>query len=529
MHDNKQDVSREGDDAMMRLFDEGELGYFQRVRRMFAGLGMASDTREYKEARIELQRLGAPAAAVFLPIVCVLALVVLGTRAVVKERPIDTMIVEPVEKTKLDPVEPVKPPDPVNRVDVDVPVEAPPVTVDAPPAPDPQMSPQPTSIDSVAPVNSPLVFKDFYSSRSPGPRGDKIGAWNDAPTEGAVLAALRWLKKNQTADGSWGGNRIAMTGLGVLTFLAHGERPGQSPEFGETVQRAIQYLIDKQKSDGHFEGADDHEYAHPIAAYALCEAYGMTMNPNVGEAAARAITPIIAGQHDSGGWDYNMKPSDRADVSYMGWCAQALKAARLAKVRADGLDKAYKKCARGFKTNVTPEGLFAYAREDGKLNVHSRGLTAVGVLCLQLLGASGDPDCRKGLAVMDDWVPAFDAKPLGSSAQYYCYYATQARFFEGGQRWKIWNAQMKPLYVGTQKIEKGQYTYEGKPYDIGHWQNTDQHTDRPVMDTCLTALQLMVYYRNLPTNSDAAFRPDDGPVVTGAQIGDVPVGTPDNL
>jgi hypothetical protein len=35
--------------------------------------------------------------------------------------------------------------------------------------------------------------------------------------------------------------------------------------------------------------------------------------------------------------------------------------------------------------------------------------------------------------------------------------------------------------------------------DIGWWENADVHTDRPVMDTCLAALQLMVYYRYLPT------------------------------
>ena len=36
---------------------------------------------------------------------------------------------------------------------------------------------------------------------------------------------------------------------------------------------------------------------------------------------------------------------------------------------------------------------------------------------------------------------------------------------------------------------------------MGHWENNDVHTSRPVMDTCLTALQLMVYYRYLPTTS----------------------------
>ena len=40
---------------------------------------------------------------------------------------------------------------------------------------------------------------------------------------------------------------------------------------------------------------------------------------------------------------------------------------------------------------------------------------------------------------------------------------------------------------------------KGNDRPVGHWVNKDVHTTRPVMDTCLAALQLMVYYRYLPT------------------------------
>ena len=46
------------------------------------------------------------------------------------------------------------------------------------------------------------------------------------------------------------------------------------------------------------------------------------------------------------------------------------------------------------------------------------------------------------------------------------------------------------------------YSYvddKGAYQEVGHWVNTDAHTDRPIMDTCLAALQMMVYYRYLPT------------------------------
>ena len=45
----------------------------------------------------------------------------------------------------------------------------------------------------------------------------------------------------------------------------------------------------------------------------------------------------------------------------------------------------------------------------------------------------------------------------------------------------------------------------------GYYQNTDAHSSRPYMDTCLAALQLMVYYRYLPTTSVKAGADEVGP------------------
>ena len=44
-------------------------GFFKRLSDMFKGLGQPHDTREYKLARIELQRLAAPLTAIVVPIV----------------------------------------------------------------------------------------------------------------------------------------------------------------------------------------------------------------------------------------------------------------------------------------------------------------------------------------------------------------------------------------------------------------------------------------------------------------------------
>ena len=53
-----------------------EKGFFKRLGDMFKGLGKPHETREYKLARIELQRLAAPLVAIVVPILFVVVLCV---------------------------------------------------------------------------------------------------------------------------------------------------------------------------------------------------------------------------------------------------------------------------------------------------------------------------------------------------------------------------------------------------------------------------------------------------------------------
>ena len=70
---------------------------------------------------------------------------------------------------------------------------------------------------------------------------------------------------------------------------------------------------------------------------------------------------------------------------------------------------------------------------------------------------------------------------------------------------------MKKLYPASiidlpEKVQD----YTGKEHKQGYFENKDAHTSRPYMDTCLAALQLMVYYRYLPTTSVKAGEDDAG-------------------
>ena len=443
----EEEVAIDLDEIAKKYEDKG---FFRRLGDMFTGLGKPHDTREYKLARIELQRLSAPLVAIIVPVLFGVVLCV-------------------------------------------------------------------------------VTMKSMTGSRTPGSIGaaTRGGAgYGDANTEACVMKVLWWLKAKQNSDGSWGGgNKIANTGFAILTYLAHGEYPGSpSPykrDFGPTVQMAIDYLISNIYTDKdgtpRFRGSDGNEYSFLIATYALCEAYGMTKNPNCKEAAHQCLSRIVQNQASTGGWDYKInKSSTRDDLSFMGWAIQALKAGKMAGLHPEGLQTAINKAINCLKKrSYSKSGGFTYTPTPNN-NGGGTGLAGVGTLAMQLLGRGSEPESLNALEVMRDWKPAFDAADLapkspGGCPQYYCYYATQCKYQAGMKAgalkndeitWQNWNVAMKKLYPSLIKdLPEKVQDYTGKEHKQGYFENKDAHTSRPYMDTCLAALQLMVYYRYLPTTS----------------------------
>ena len=488
--------------------------------RMIRGLAQPENTRAYKEARIALERLSAPIVAVFIP---VLAAVVLAV--VTAMRPKTVSVVEVQVADIIDDVPVPEPPPPIDEptdrpddVTVDIALPEPPASAE-PPAPVPPaiVSDEPVKDlkNAVLPVVSPVRIKHMHSGfnvRTKAGRGKYLGTGaeqGNTRTEASVLKALRWLKHVQRPDGSWAGpSPTAMTGLAVLTYLAHGETP-MSREFGGTVGRALDYLIASQRDEKgvtRFRGSDGNEYAFLIATYALCEAYGMTRNPNAGEAARKGLARIVAGQSPTGGWDYKLNhASTRDDLSFGGWALQALKAGKMAELHVDGLDDCVKRAVRYLKTRAFRKGGFGYCAGNAP-----SGLTATGCLALQLLGLAREKEVRSALDFMRAWGPVWENHPGGKNAQYYSYYATQCKY-QAGMRsdaapadqasWKKWNAEMKATYPSAMtELPERIPDAEGRPCAMGYWQNRDAY-NAPVMGTCLCALQLMVYYRYLPTSS----------------------------
>jgi len=504
--------------------------FIERMKILFNGLSADKASREYKLARIELQRLSAPAIAVAMPFLLVGGVAIFASQQPDTKIVYETIMEDTKEITPLEKIKEEKKERPEEFMEATFDFDFPDMpTQDNQPDLD-TVTAAPAAVDTVLNVRSPVVMRNIYGAdRGTGSRGKALGAYRkgDAkPGETSVELALRWLKKNQNEDGSWPNCKPAMTGLALLCYLARGIIPGNDDpeglEFGETVQKAMQYLCNSYDYNSRkFYGSDGHEYAFPIAVYALSESYGMTRVPSIKVVVEDALKRMIEGQHASGGWDYNMNRStDRDDTSYMGWCAQALKAAKLANMFADDsewaarLEAACKRSNNGFLKNGAQGGGFGYT-EPGK-----GGLTGVGTLCMQFHGMAGHKQVIDSLYLMDAWKPGWHADSAaantpGNCIQYYFYYATQAKFHAGNPRWDSWDKVMNPAYVAAQKVEREAYPdHTGKLRDIGWWANADAHTDdgarnKPVMDTCLAALQLMVYYRYLPTNKETAVRIDD--------------------
>lgn len=352
---------------------------------------------------------------------------------------------------------------------------------------------------------SPLVMKGLFAGRSAAGRSSGLnqyaGRWATA-VDRAVIRALEWLKKNQAPDGSWGPNKPGMTGLGLLTFLAHGETTA-SPEYGQTVEKAIRFLLSIQQPNGAFGPIDNLPgvYAHAIATYAISEAYGLTRIPDLKPAMEKAIEIIVKGQQPGGLWDYKYDKGARWDTSVSGWQVQALKAAYIAGAEVPGLKEAMDLAVQGFVNSQNPEtGRFGYSSR----GVGSDGVTAVGVLSLQLLGQHRSKAVEAGLNAMREFKCDYRNPP--EWPMYAWYYITQAKFHRGGQLWSSWNNQFAPELTKNQN-EDGSWT------SAGQFLKEDAHgreiNHGPVYATTLAALTLQVYYRFLPTYKPIAVETEE--------------------
>lgn len=335
-------------------------------------------------------------------------------------------------------------------------------------------------------------------------------------SEAAVVRGLAWLKRNQTADGSWrlDGNfkdkgspddtgRNGATALGLLPFLGAGKthKPAKNYDYDKVVAKGLHFLIRNQdRNTGYLRGA----YAHALATIVLTEAYGLTQDPKVRKPAQMAVNYIIKAQHQAGGWRYS--PGQAGDLSVTGWQVMALVTAQMAgfDVPKDTLKK-----AQQFLDSCCDDANQGY----GYLGPGSTPtMSAVGLLCRQYLQAWGPQNLHliKGIDNnINRYPPGFMFKTKTGLARmmkntYFYYHATQVMHHVGGKRWKTWNEKMRDQLVNTQDKTDGP--------NGGSWSSEgDAHgpAGGRLMNTSLSLLTLEVYYRHVPLHQKVKDEPPD--------------------
>ncbi len=328
--------------------------------------------------------------------------------------------------------------------------------------------------------------------------------------EDAVVASLRWLKKNQNKDGSWTSQKpVGMTGLALLAYLGHCET-AQSEEFGESVLAAITYLTNKaMKNNGKLatDFKDNHWcYEHSIAVYALAEAYTLcvkSFGENINQLEEAVVASgqfMINSQHQGGGWDYAYDEDGKrgGDLSIVGWHLQALKACKFTGLDFKNVTKCYKKGLDYVERMQLSSGAMGYTGPHLHGSQDGTTLAAVGALCFQIWKSSASKVARKAVRFMDKEMK-FDWNGVDSDI-YGHYYAVQCMLNNGGPEWERYNKLFRDQVLNNQ-AENGSY----KPVNGG--KKGVKAVAAGFIDgggfathyrTCLATLMLESYYRFLP-------------------------------
>jgi hypothetical protein len=272
-------------------------------------------------------------------------------------------------------------------------------------------------------------------------------------TQQAIDDGLAYLAGQQREDGSFGtrGYRrnVAVCGLAGLAYLASGNTPGRGPR-GDAIDGCIDYLLENTSDSGLIGAPAGTErgpmYGHGFAALFLCETYGMSLREDLRDRLSEAIGLIVQTQNDEGGWRYQPRPRD-ADLSVTVCQVMALRAARNAglAVPKETIDRAMEYV----KACQNADGGFRYMRSGGPLSgTPTEGRSqfarsAAGVVAYTNGGIYDGPELARGLAYLDTFRPGLSpSSPAGRPREPYYfyghYYAVQAMWHAGGERWRAW-------------------------------------------------------------------------------------------
>jgi hypothetical protein len=330
-------------------------------------------------------------------------------------------------------------------------------------------------------------------------------------TERSVATSLLWLTRHQDPDGHWSmqhyGDRcipgdktctgpgevsadVAATALGVLPFLGTGQTHKSRGQYGDSIRKGIEWLLHHQQPDGNLaKDSPQAMYSHGLATIALSEAYGLTGDRVVGQAAQNAVNFIVKKQNADGGW--RETSSGPSDTSLVAWELTALRSAHMA-----GLDiatSAFPAARRWLDSVATHDGA-EYAQRPGL--APALETTSAGLLSRQFLGEKEGVPLRRDSPVLARGTNYLLKNLPDEATPNVCYWytATQFMHYMYGEEWDTWNRKMRLLLVRSQ-------VRDAEKCANGSWAPDKDGLGKSggrLVQTALSALILECYYRYLP-------------------------------
>ncbi len=308
----------------------------------------------------------------------------------------------------------------------------------------------------------------------------------------AVDAALDWLKRHQSPDGSWEALKWesqaktdpGVTGLALLAFLRAGHN-GKEGEYKDVVTKAVAWIVSKQAVNGcigsGYEGTEPAGvgYHHPICGLALAEAFRANGNEAWAGPAQKAVDYSVGVHQIPGsGWRYTPRAASEttgagagvADLSVTGWFVMQLKSAEDAGLK---VPKSGKAGALAFIDRVTNRpGRCSYQpTPPGGVATCTPSMTAVGACCRLLTGTdAGDPGVNAAAdhlakASLPEW------GENGCRVDLYCWFhATSVMAALGGERARRWNKALLATLCDNQRKADHQHPRDDSARDVdGSW------------------------------------------------------------
>ena len=332
----------------------------------------------------------------------------------------------------------------------------------------------------------------------------------------AVTRGHKWLAAQQHPAGHWSqdiGFKLnsnyqvtkynaphpGVTALALISFLAGGHLPGRG-EFGQNLERGIDYLLTCVQENGFVTDSGTRMYSHAFATLFFAEVYGMTRRQDVKRALQKSVDLIVDCQNGEGGWRY--KPFAReSDMSITVCQVLALRSARNVGITVPASTiKAAEQYVRrsavhdtgnqrpGFGWNhdlLGDGGAFRY-----QVTPQSRAtfpLTAAGVTTLYAAGVydSDEEILRAAFDYMDEQRGTFNLNYKYHYFFYYGhYYAVQAYYTAGGERWVRYFTEMRDKILLPMQRPDGSWPCEYGPGDA--------------FATAVATLILQIPYQYLP-------------------------------